>query len=501
MVARCGMPASQVAGLLLMYLLLQSGWPQVDATSLAQGLGPHAKASMQWRVINLKEVTYGWAVGELKLFSDTTCKNELMAPADDKTKDDLDVLSWIPISSGDNNAPVARAFDRLTWTEWRAQCYMCKEREAWLGLKFNMPVTVHCVQLYQWGVRSYKADDAMLQRWEAGPAGTNTGAWQDTLKGSDLSGETWDTVSFTRCDNIPAPDHGRVVVTNGGYFPSSASFSCSGARIMAGVDKQVCQPDGSWPETIPTCWPAIALVILIASIFTLELICFAGYYLVILRRTSPPLQSTTFIPDDSVGKFTSHELWGIAEKPEEDDISDKKKPNLFLHVLMCPCCRIAHTWHSVGKLNYFVGSWLPQLCCPFLPCIAAYLRKDMRKRFSIKGSIAYDVFLWICCIPCVATQEAKHVDHICAIAEEEALVMKQSEERKVEKEHRIRAQIEAKNAGAGGGTGILAGTKLGKDKDANEADNKAAMKQAAEMRKHPTFVTAESVMDVLDRLS
>merc|ERR1712100_291266 len=146
-----------------------------------------------------------------------------------------------------------------------------------------------------------------------------------------------------------------------------------------------------------------------------------------------------------MGKFTTHEIHGIRDE-EEDDGSEKRPKKVLMHVLLAPCCRLADTWHSVGQVNYFIGVWIPQLCCPLLPCIAAYFRNQMRRRFLVKGSITRDLFLWICCIPCVATQEAKHVDHMCDIAEEEAEVMRRSEERKKEKEKRIREEIEAKNA-------------------------------------------------------
>merc|ERR1712139_301553 len=121
------------------------------------------------------------------------------------------------MSSGDENAPGSRAFDGLTWTEWRSQCYMCDPRDAWVGLSFSRPVLVHCIQLYQWGRRDYKTSQVMLQRWEAGPTGTNTGEWQDTLKGTSMGAEVWEKVSFTLCDEILAPEHGRVVVTNGRF--------------------------------------------------------------------------------------------------------------------------------------------------------------------------------------------------------------------------------------------------------------------------------------------
>merc|ERR1712046_182541 len=97
------------------------------------------------------------------------------------------------------------------------------------------------------------------------------------------------TISFTLCNPLQAPEHGRVVITNGGYYPSHATFTCSGARLMVGANSQSCQEDGVWPENVPTCWPAIALVILVSGTFALELICFGTYYFQVVRSKPPPL--------------------------------------------------------------------------------------------------------------------------------------------------------------------------------------------------------------------
>lgn len=411
-------------------------------------------------------------------------------------------LSWKVISSGDNNAPALRAFDGLTWTEWRAQCYMCKEREAWIGVQFGMPVNVRCMKIYQWGQRDYKAGQVVLQRWEPGAAGTSAGSWHDVLKGDQLAGESWDTVSFTICQTLPIPEYGRVEVSNGGYYPSEAKFTCSGARILLGADRQSCRVDGTWPEEIPTCWAAIALVVLISGSFTIELVAFGTYYYMVVRHKPPPLASTTFLPDDELYKFNSHEIYGVRDVPE-DDGSETPPPNYLMHALLFPCCRIADTWHAVGQVHYFVGVWVVQLCCPFLPCIGTFFRGQMRQRFQIKGACSRDFLLWIFCIPCVVTQEAKHVDHMCDVAEEEAEVMRRAEERKQEKERRIRDEIEAKNAGLTPDThfGEKKERKDGKGKPGQAAQKVGKQHQGEDENKnktHETFIVVKSVMDMVD---
>merc|ERR1719218_71719 len=126
---------------------------------------------------------------------------------------------------------------------------------------------------------------------------------------------------------------------------------------------------------------------------------------------------------------------------------------------------------------------------PCLPCIATFIRMQIRQRFQIKGALTRDLMLWTCCIPCVATQEAKHVDHMCDVAQLEAEVMRRAEERKKEKERKIREQLEAKNNTTG--IGGLQVAKLGKDeKDQKEELRGAAAHHEKHEQKHPTFLMA-----------
>lgn len=256
---------------------------------------------------------------------------------------------------------------------------------------------------------------------------------------------------------------------------------------MHGTESVECQGDGTWSGETPQCYPAIAVVIVVSVAFALELFCFGAYYIKVTMNKPPPLHSTTFIPDDTLGKFTSEAVWGVLDE-EEDDGSEKRPKKVFRHVLLCTCCRLADTWHSVGLVPYFAGVWLPQVALPCLPCIAAYLRGQIRARFLIKGSLARDVMLWIFCIPCVATQEAKHVDHMCDVAEEEAEVMRRAEERKLDRERRYKEAKEAEQA-AGGGIA----SKIGKDGDGAKS---LALRTHNDMIRNGSI----SVMDIIDAI-
>jgi len=118
-------------------------------------------------------------------------------------------------------------------------------------------------------------------------------------------------------------------------------------------------------------------------------------------------------------------------------ISDvKDDPNRTLNWFMCcPCCRLADTWHGAGQLPYHFGILLTQLLFPFLPCVGAYFRGAIRGRFSIRASRLSDLVTWLLCMPLAASQEAKHIDMLCAIASEEQETMRRDELRKQAEAH------------------------------------------------------------------
>lgn len=264
---------------------------------------------------------------------------------------------------------------------------------------------------------------------------------------------------------------------------------------MVGASKQSCLPDGTWPESAPDCWPAIMLVCIFAGVFSLELIAFGTYYYFIVMRKPAPLQSSTYLPDEHLGSFTTDDIYGVNQADADDGATTRPK-RVLLHILFCFCCRVADTWQSVGQMQFFVGVWGPQCGILCLPCFATYVRGQIRQRFQIKGHWTRDLWLWTCCIPCVATQEAKHVDHMCDVAEEEAVVMKAAEDRKKEKERKIREQIAEKAADAGHhGTGAKA---VGKGHAHAEKDNKKD--DHHHDKQHPDFVMPKSVMDILSDL-
>eukprot|EP00930_Biecheleria_cincta_P086373 TRINITY_DN7567_c0_g1_i2.p1 TRINITY_DN7567_c0_g1~~TRINITY_DN7567_c0_g1_i2.p1 ORF type:complete len:471 (-),score=65.47 TRINITY_DN7567_c0_g1_i2:292-1704(-) len=377
--------------------------------------GVDFEASSQWRVLNVVKVTYGWTIAELKFFSDAACSKELSSSNTSEA-----------IASGyDPGSPPSRALDGKTFTEWRAQCYVCNEKEAWLGVRFDEPAKVLCVQLWQWGHREYSASSILVQRWDVGSA-TEEGGWRDVLRGESLGGSRWNEVKFVKCQDLAMPAEGTVKVTNRGYYPSDATFACNGIRLMDGEDKSVCGIDGTWSQQAPRCWAALELIAFITASFLLIFFWGFGYYRYVVLKKPPALESATFIPNDSLGNWTT---------PLMDECMHDQKP--ILQCLFCPCCRVADTWSQAGLLPYQFGVILQQMCCLCMPCVGAFFRQKLRRRFVIRReSSTTDFITWTFCPCCAVVQEAKHVDSLCVVAFEEEIAKIAAEKRKKEDEER-----------------------------------------------------------------
>ncbi len=55
------------------------------------------------------------------------------------------------------------------------------------------------------------------------------------------------------CDALSGPTNGSVVVTNTGLYPSVATYACDGGFNLVGSDTRTCQTDGTWSGIAPAC--------------------------------------------------------------------------------------------------------------------------------------------------------------------------------------------------------------------------------------------------------
>jgi hypothetical protein len=74
---------------------------------------------------------------------------------------------------------------------------------------------------------------------------------------------SWDgtapTCAGLACDALASPANGTVSTSNGGTYPSTASYTCDAGYALEGSPTRSCTPDGSWDGTAPTCL-ALAIV-------------------------------------------------------------------------------------------------------------------------------------------------------------------------------------------------------------------------------------------------
>jgi len=297
-----------------------------------------------------------------------------------------------------------------------------------VGVAFDSPVNVRCVKLWQWGSRGYKTAEVMLEQWRPGQDGT-AGAWRPVLRGSQLDGGRWDTIRFVTCAAVQPPDHGHFEVTNSGFYPSEARISCSGIRVLGGSTALQCQVDGSWSGEVPRCWPMLYIIILVSAVVLVDIMAFMFYYWFVVIRKAPALSAKSFLPEEYRGSW-SHSII-------KDVRNDPKRTMLWF--LFCPCCRVAETWRGAGELPFHIGAPLVHLFFPLLPCLGAFYRVSMRTRFGIHNSRSRDFLMWCCCLPCTASQEAKHVDAMCEVSQQELEASHEEEKRKREESARLEA--------------------------------------------------------------
>ncbi|CAJ1387345.1 unnamed protein product, partial [Effrenium voratum] len=92
-------------------------------------------------------------------------------------------------------------------------------------------------------------------------------------------------------------------------------------------------------------------------------------------------------------------------------------PDLCLSYALCPLCRQADTWHTLGVPEW-QGYWkvlAAYVLCPwFWPCLNFYARYRIRQAFRIHLEPHRDCIIHClcccCCTPCAHLQEARLVD-------------------------------------------------------------------------------------------
>ncbi|CAE8700020.1 unnamed protein product, partial [Polarella glacialis] len=315
-----------------------------------------------WRIVNLNAVKYGWNIAELRLFSDELCRADLTRPRAGS--------AWTAeaISSGAvSGSEASRAIDGLTWTQWTSSCHLCDPGEAWLGVKFSQPVSVLCAQLWQWGEGDYKSSKVELELWDASMA-----QWHGVLRGDGFASSQWETLRFVKCAALEPPESALIEVTNKGFFPSSATYSCGGVGILWGTGQRDCSPDGSWTLDAPRCLPAIEVIAFATIAVLVDLLAIALYARFVMYRKPAFLGKDSLIPSEHLAR------WDSSLIPHDEDDPHDLQGIVTKQCVICPCCRIADSWASAGVLPFAWGMCIQHVSFPCMPCIGAVLRSKLR---------------------------------------------------------------------------------------------------------------------------
>ena len=55
------------------------------------------------------------------------------------------------------------------------------------------------------------------------------------------------------CDDLPAPDNGKLIFSAGTTFGSIVTYSCNPGYKLVGLETRTCLEDKTWTGTAPTC--------------------------------------------------------------------------------------------------------------------------------------------------------------------------------------------------------------------------------------------------------
>jgi Cys-rich protein (TIGR01571 family) len=94
--------------------------------------------------------------------------------------------------------------------------------------------------------------------------------------------------------------------------------------------------------------------------------------------------------------------------------------DLCLHSVCCVDCRLAHSLHVAGVIEFWpalallYGSFFLSLCCG--PCIVlTYYRMQIKRQLGIHPNLVMDALVSVCCSACGVGQQALAVDEATGV--------------------------------------------------------------------------------------
>jgi len=134
--------------------------PQVQAAmdplNVSEGTSP--PPGMLWRVVNGAPIEWNWAVSRLSFF----LADELALNGCSSTP-----LNGTAFASGEasRGTPPDGALNSMSSDMWRSSCFGCASGAAWIGIIFDTPQEVACVEILQSGDELSSTPTIHLDRW------------------------------------------------------------------------------------------------------------------------------------------------------------------------------------------------------------------------------------------------------------------------------------------------------------------------------------------------
>lgn len=367
---------------------------------------------------------------------------------------------------------LALSADRNISTFWSAWCPRgCTEDTAWLALALPQPDVVRCVLLQQSEVSCCRAEQVHLDVWD-GEGWQRAHTWD--VRGSGQA----ELVVPVSCGGLPG---GVGLVDDCDGLPivglkegETCTASCTEGYV-GGAQELVCQGDGQLAGSIPSCidvarYTQISVYVLAGGML---LVLGCVYSCVCMVGKGRLTFDVSDLPEPFQGRWleskgvTSWELISLnAQKqkaeaaaqnaraagftmpsPEEGKLKQPRQaemssnstffarrrtskkqgvdglcspcedPDLCVAYALCPFCRQADTWHTLGVPQWqtYWKVLAAYVLCPWcFPCLNFYGRYRIRQAFGIPLEPHRDCCVHClcccCCTPCAHLQEARLVD-------------------------------------------------------------------------------------------
>jgi len=416
---------------------------------------PVEGARQAYRLVSGEFLPGTWRVFELSFYSNPDCETGQLT-GDLYGSSELAPQHRVALSADGNRS-----------TYWSAWCPQgCTNNTVWLGLTLASAQSVRCVRLQQSKVSCCRAERLHLDVWD-GAGWQRAHTWDQPVSTGLLGARLVVPMS---CSPLPS-SIGRVDDCDGlpivGLKEGETCTARCAEGYVGGDQDLVCQGDGQLEGTPPSCIDVMqytqisiyvsggVMLVILGCIY--PCVCMHGKGRLTLDVADLPkpfqgrwveskgttsweliyinaqkLRAEAAAKKAKAAGFAVHEedilkqpgqmsmLGGrrVNRKQAVDGLcSPCEDPDLCLTYTLCPLCRQADTWHTLGVPEWqtywkVLGAYA--LCPWCFPCFNFYARYRLRQAFKIPLEPHRDCLVHCicccCCTPCAHLQEARLVD-------------------------------------------------------------------------------------------